>query len=134
MPATRAGRRRARSPAPNLQPADIEPFECTICMHVLLSPVTIRCCGCSVCRHCLVRHIESAVRQTAARCPACGSDSRLTREDVGVPSVALQGLLARDFGPQIEQRRLQLSEENMGAGLDARIAQRIQTWLGGSST
>jgi hypothetical protein len=102
--------------------AESDLLECGTCLSLLVAPVTLRCCGRSVCRHCLVRHLESNV-PFAARCPACGNDSSLMREDVGAPSVALRAVLSRHHEAQMNQRLAQLPSADQGAELEQRIAQ-----------
>ena len=121
---TSPARRASRSPA-RARGGEEANFECSTCLQLLVAPVTLRCCGGSVCRHCLVRHLESSYPHDA-RCPACGTNARLTADDARSPSVALRTAIERACPEYHELRMRMMPAADHGAQLEERIAALLE--------
>jgi len=79
-------------------------FMCSICMELLLDPVTLDCqCQCVLCRHCVIEYFETLHRQRSS--PKCPSNMRLRSFEVPNIARTIRNAVERKFPSEVNARR-----------------------------
>jgi len=105
------------------EPEDIPPeFECSICMRLLLEPVSVSC-GHTFCRSCLDKSLGYRGACAMCRAPVTGGQST---------NVLISGVISERYPRALAKRKLEQGEELRASERDADDVRRVAARAGGA--